>query len=58
MEQRILTLQANITTAYACEKESFALDEALNISTHMEDCLAKSKKVPMEEQEILMMEAP
>jgi hypothetical protein len=24
----------------------------------MEDCLAKSKKVPMEEQEILMMEAP
>ena len=57
-EQGILTLRANIATAYACEKESLALTEVLDLSACMEDCLADSKKVPAEEQEILTMEAP
>ena len=54
----VLTLQANLAVAYACEKESLALAEAINISIHMDTCLAESKKVPLEEQEILTMAAP
>ena len=46
------------TITYACEKESLALIEALNLPTCMEACLAESKKVPMEEQEIPTMVAP
>ena len=57
MEQGILNLQANITTTYAC-KESLALNEAHDLSARMEDYLTKSKKVPVEEQEIPTMGAP
>ena len=42
MEQGILSLRANLNVAYACEKESFALTEATDISIRMEDCLATS----------------
>jgi hypothetical protein len=40
MKQGILSLCANLDVAYACEKESFALTEAVDISIHMQDCLA------------------
>jgi hypothetical protein len=53
----LLSLQANLTITYNC-KESLVLAKAFNLSTHMEACLAKSKKVPEEDQEILMMEMP
>jgi hypothetical protein len=35
MEQGILSLRANLDVAYACEKESFVLAEAVDISIHM-----------------------
>jgi hypothetical protein len=35
MEQGILSLCANLTFAYAYEKESFTLAEATDISIHM-----------------------
>jgi hypothetical protein len=34
-EQGILSLRANLDVTYACEKESFALAEAIDISIHM-----------------------
>ncbi|XP_066392228.1 uncharacterized protein [Miscanthus floridulus] len=54
----VLSLPANLTVAYECEKESLALAEAFNLSMCMEACLAKSKKVPEDDQEIPTMEAP
>ena len=39
MEQGILTLCANLNTAYAYERESFALTEATDIYICMQDCL-------------------
>ncbi|XP_066361190.1 uncharacterized protein [Miscanthus floridulus] len=43
MEQGILTLRANLNTAYDCERDSFALDEAADISIRMQDCLIASQ---------------
>ncbi|XP_066341614.1 uncharacterized protein [Miscanthus floridulus] len=59
-ERGILSLRANIAVAYACEREreSLALAEALDLSARMDSCLVVSKEVPMEEQEIPMVEAP
>lgn len=54
----VLSLRANIATAYACEKESLALTEALDLSARMKDCLIESKKLPIEEQEVPTEEAP
>ena len=48
----VLTLQANLAIAYAYERETLALVEALDLSAHMEACLTESKKVPTEELEI------
>jgi hypothetical protein len=52
----VLSLQANLTVSYDCEKESLALAEAFDLSARMEACLIESKKVPKEDQEILTME--
>ena len=54
----VLSLQANLTIAYDCNKESLALTEAFDLSTCMEACLAESRKVPKEAQEISTMEMP
>ena len=42
----VLTLHADLATSYACEKESQAIAEALDLSTRMEKCHAESKKLP------------
>jgi hypothetical protein len=39
-EQGILSLRANLDAAYTCEKESFGLTEAVDISIRMQDYLA------------------
>jgi hypothetical protein len=44
----VLSLQANLTVTYDCEKESLALVEAFILSTRMDAYPAKSKKVPEE----------
>jgi hypothetical protein len=54
----VLSLQANLTVAYDCEKESLAFAEAFVLSARMEAYPTESKKVPEEAQEILTMEAP
>ncbi|XP_066374978.1 uncharacterized protein [Miscanthus floridulus] len=54
----VLSLQANLTVSYDCEKESLALVKAFDLSARMEAYLTESKKVPEEAQEIPMMEAP
>jgi hypothetical protein len=40
MEKGIFSLHANLSIAYACEKESFTLTKATDISIHMQECLA------------------
>jgi hypothetical protein len=57
-EQGILSLRANLDIAYACEKESFVLAEAVDISIRMQDCLAMAQDIPLQELEIPTMEAP
>ena len=54
----VLSLQANLAIAYDCDKESLALAKAFDLSACMEACLAESKKVPEEAQEISTMEMP
>ena len=42
MEQGVLSLCANLDVAYNCEKESFMLAEATDISICMQDCIMTS----------------
>jgi len=49
MEQSVLTLRANISTAYDCEREGIAIAEAMDLSARIEVCIADSKKTPAEE---------
>ena len=41
-DQGILSLCANLDIVYACEKESFALAEATDISIRMQDRISTS----------------
>ena len=43
MEQGVLSLRANLDVAYNCEKESFVLTEATNISIYLQDCIVTSQ---------------
>ena len=42
MEQGILTLRTNVSTAYECER-GLAIAEAMDLSARMEACIADSK---------------
>ncbi|XP_066333585.1 uncharacterized protein [Miscanthus floridulus] len=57
-EQGILTLRANVSTAYDCEREGLAIADAMDLSARMEACITDSKKVPAKEQAILTQEPP
>ena len=52
-EQGVLTLRANISTAYDYEREGLTIDDAMDLSARMDACIADSKKVPAEELLIL-----
>jgi hypothetical protein len=56
-EKGVLTLRGNVFIAYTCEKESFATAEALELSIRMQESIADSKKIALEELEILSKEA-
>ena len=43
-EQGVLTLRANVSTAYDCEREGLAIAEAMHISAIIEACIVDSKK--------------
>ena len=51
-EQGILTLRANVSTAYDYKREGLAIADAMDLSARMEACITDSKKVPAEEQAI------
>ena len=57
-EQGVLTLHANVSTAYDYEREGIAIAEAMDLSATMEVCIADSKKIPAEEQAIPTQEPP
>ena len=44
-EQGVLTLRANVSTAYERESEGLAIVEAIDLSARMEACIADYKKV-------------
>ena len=52
-EQGVLTLHANVSTAYDCKREGLTVADAMDLSARMEACITDSKKVPVEEQAIL-----
>ena len=58
MEQGVLTLCANVFTAYDCKREELAIADAMDLLARMEDCITDSKKVPAEEQAIPTQEPP
>ena len=45
IEQGFLTLCANVSIAYECEREGLAIIEVMDLSARMEACIADSKKV-------------
>ena len=45
MEQGVLTLPANVSTNYDCEREGLTTTEAMDISARMATCIADSEKV-------------
>lgn len=51
-EKVVLFVEGNKLTAYSCEKESFIVVEAYNLSLHMQESIAMSKKIALEELEI------
>ena len=55
-EQGVLTLRANVSTAYDCEREGLAIADVMDLSARMEACIIDSKKVLAEEQVILTQE--
>jgi hypothetical protein len=57
-EQGVLSLCANLDVAYSCERESFALAEATDISICIQDYLAAAKQVSPQDAKILTKEAP
>ena len=57
-EQGVLTLCANVSTAYDYEREGIAIAEAMDLSARMEVCIADSKKILEEEQAIPTQEPP
>ena len=57
-ELGILTLGANVSTAYDCEREGLAIPDAMDLSARMEACITDSKRAPAEELAILTQEPP
>ena len=58
MEQGVLTLCANISTVYDCEREGITIAKVMDLLARMEVCIADSKKIPAKEQVILTQEPP
>ena len=57
-EQGVLTLRANVSTAYDCEREGIAIAKAMDHSARIEVCITNFKKTLAEEQVILAQEPP
>ena len=57
-EQGVLTLRANVSITYDCEREGIVIAEAMDLSARMEVCIFDSKKTPAEEQAIPTQEPP
>ena len=54
----VLALWANLSIAYACETESLALDEAIDLSIQMASMVTKAKTLPTDDMEIPELEPP
>ncbi|XP_066361327.1 uncharacterized protein [Miscanthus floridulus] len=57
-EKGVLTLRANVSTTYDCEREGLSITKALDLSARIQDCITNSNKVPVEEKEIPTQEPP
>ncbi|XP_066392075.1 uncharacterized protein [Miscanthus floridulus] len=54
----VLDLWANLSVTYACEIESLALTEAIDLSIQMASMVAEAKIVPTDDMEIPELELP
>ena len=52
MEQGILTLLANVSAAYDCEREGLTIAKEIDLSARMQACVVDSNNVSAKEQEI------
>ena len=55
---RVLALRANLSIAYACEIESLALAEAIDLSIQMANVVTEAKMLPADDIEIPELEPP
>ncbi|XP_066333927.1 uncharacterized protein [Miscanthus floridulus] len=55
-EQGVLSLHDNLNVAYNCQKESFTLVEATDISIYLQDCIMTSLVIPPKDLEIPTLE--
>jgi hypothetical protein len=51
-EKGVLSLRGNVLVAYNCEKEGYTTAEALELSIHMQQSIADTKKIPPADLEI------
>ena len=51
-EHRVLSLRGSVQAAYNCETESYAAAEAVDLSLRMQESIANSKKLGLEDLEI------
>ena len=57
-EKGVLTLRGNIYVAYTYEDDSFKIAEAHDLSIRMAETVLDAKKISIDHQEILELEAP
>ena len=57
IEKGVLSLHANLNVANNCEKESFALTKATDISIRIQDCIMTLQVIPLEDLEIPTLDA-
>jgi hypothetical protein len=58
IEQGVLTLRGNVYTAYTYEEKSFKVEEATDLSIHMEQTLVDASKIPAGKLEIPERQVP
>jgi hypothetical protein len=56
-EKGVLSLRGNVLITYNCEKEGYTTAEALELSIHMQESIADTKKIPPTDLETPSKEA-
>jgi hypothetical protein len=57
IKRGILSLRGNVLITYNCEKEGYTTTKALELAIRIQQSIAKAKKIPLTDLEILSKEA-